>query len=127
MKYALSADIQKYTQYINKRNIFICNFWVKCKFFFLMILLVLFCLLMKIITAVFCRNLEVMHIAGRKKASRKLLRIKVTPDLHLTYSKNGGNLGLVLKMKNIACISILLIKHVKYNYLYYLNLFYTVL
>ena len=36
-------------------------------------------------------------------ASRKLLRIKVTPDLHLTYSKNGGNLGLVLKMKNIAC------------------------
>ena len=32
--------------------------------------------------------------------------------------KNGGNLGLVLKMKNIACISILLIKHVKYTYLY---------
>ena len=51
-------------------------------------------------------------------SSRKLLRIKVTPDLHLTYSKNGGNLGLVLKMKNIACISILLIKHVKYTYLY---------
>ena len=51
-------------------------------------------------------------------ASRKLLRIKVTPDLHLTYSKNGGNLGLVLKMKNIACISILLTKHVKYTYLY---------
>ena len=38
-------------------------------------------------------------------SSRKLLRIKVTPDLHLTYSKNGGNLGLVLKMKNIACIA----------------------
>ena len=50
--------------------------------------------------------------------SRKLLRIKVTPDLHLTYSKNGGNLGLVLKMKNIACISILLRKDVKYTYLY---------
>ena len=50
--------------------------------------------------------------------SRKLLRIKVTPDLHLTYSKNGGNLGLVLKMKNIACISILLTKHVKYTYSY---------
>ena len=50
--------------------------------------------------------------------SRKLLRIKVTPDLHLTYSKNGGNLGLVLKMENIACLSILLIKHVKYTYLY---------
>ena len=47
-------------------------------------------------------------------ASRKLLRIKVTPDLHL----NGGNLGLVLKMKNIGCISILLTKHVKYTYLY---------
>ena len=49
--------------------------------------------------------------------SRKLLRIKVTPDLHLTYSKNGGNLGLVLKMKNVACLSILLTKHVKYTYL----------
>ena len=51
--------------------------------------------------------------------SRKLLRIKVTPDLHLTYSKNGGNLGLVLKMKNIACLSILLTKHVNYTYLYF--------
>ena len=51
-------------------------------------------------------------------SSRKLLRIKVTPDLHLKYSKNGGNLGLVLQMKNIACISILLIKHVNYSYLY---------
>ena len=49
-------------------------------------------------------------------SSRKLLRIKVTPDLHLTYSKNGGNLGQVLK--NIACISILLTKHVKYTHLY---------
>ena len=38
------------------------------------------------------------------QASRKLFHIKVTPDLHLTYRKNGGNLGLVLKMKNIACI-----------------------
>ena len=51
-------------------------------------------------------------------ASWKLLRIKVTPDLHLTYSENKGHLGLVLKMKNIACISILLTKHVKYTYLY---------
>ena len=51
-------------------------------------------------------------------ARRKLLRLNVTPDLHLTYSKNGGNLGLVLKMKNISCILILLIKHVKYTYLY---------
>ena len=45
--------------------------------------------------------------------SRKLLRIKVTPDLHLTYRRNGGNLGLILKIKNIACISILLTKHLK--------------
>ena len=51
-------------------------------------------------------------------SSRKLLRIKVTPDLHLTYSKNGGNLGLVLKMKNVACISILLTKQKIYTYLY---------
>ena len=43
---------------------------------------------------------------------------KVIPDLHLTYSKNRENLGLVLKMKNIACISILLTKHVTYTYLY---------
>ena len=50
--------------------------------------------------------------------SRKFLRIKITPDLHLTYNKNGGNLGLVLKMKMIACTSILLTKHVKYTYLY---------
>ena len=51
-------------------------------------------------------------------SSRKLLCIKVTPDLHLTYSKNGGNLGLVLKMIYIACLSILLTKHMKYTYLY---------
>ena len=51
-------------------------------------------------------------------ASWKYLRINVTPDLHLTYSKNGGNLGLVLKMKNIACLSILLTKHIKYTCLY---------
>ena len=51
------------------------------------------------------------------KTSQKLLRMKATPDLHLTYSKNGGNLGLVLKMKNIACLSILLTKNVKYTYL----------
>ena len=51
-------------------------------------------------------------------ASRKRLRIKVTPDLHLPYSKNGGNLGSVLKMESIACISNLLTKHVKCTYLY---------
>ena len=68
-----------------------------------------------------CNLVLVLGRAINRKAatpSRKLLRIKVTPDLHLTYSKNGGNLGLVLKMKKIACISILLTKHVKYTYLY---------
>ena len=29
--------------------------------------------------------------------SRELLRTKVTPDFHVTYSKSGGNLGLVSK------------------------------
>ena len=29
--------------------------------------------------------------------SRKHLHTKVTPDFHLTYSKNGGNLGLESK------------------------------
>ena len=36
--------------------------------------------------------------------------------------KNGGNLRLVLKMKTIACLSILLTKHVKYTYLYLFKL-----
>ena len=26
------------------------------------------------------------------------VRTKVTPDFHLTYSKNGGNLGVEIKM-----------------------------
>ena len=50
-------------------------------------------------------------------SSWKLLRIKVTQHLHLTYSKNGS----VLKMLSIACISILLTKHAKYTYLYLLK------
>ena len=46
--------------------------------------------------------------------SRKHLRTKVTPDLHLTYIKNGGNLGLVFNDKKwkflhkIICCGILL-------------------
>ena len=72
-------------------------------------------------------TIEIKKILKRKISPRKLLRIKVTPDLHLTYSKNGGNLGLVLKMKHIACLSILLTKHVTYTYLYLFNLFYTIL
>ena len=51
-------------------------------------------------------------------APRKPFRIKVTPDLHLTSSKNGGHLGLEFKMKNITCISILLTNHVRYTCLY---------
>ena len=50
-------------------------------------------------------------------SSRKLLRIKVT-ICHLTYSRNGTNVELVLKITNIACISILLTKRLKYIYLY---------
>ena len=44
-------------------------------------------------------HFEQIHV---QFASRKLLRIKVTLDLHLTYSKNGGNLGLVLKIKKYS-------------------------
>ena len=34
------------------------------------------------------------------KPSGKHLRTKVTPDFHLTYSKNGGNLGSESNDKN---------------------------
>ena len=37
------------------------------------------------------------HSNGFRNDSRKRLRTKVTPDFHLTYSKNGGNLGSELK------------------------------
>ena len=63
----------------------------------------------------------IFMIRAMNLISRKLLRIKVAPDLHLTYGKNWGNLGLVFKMKNIACLSILLTEHVKYTYLYLFN------
>ena len=59
-----------------------------------------------------------MHRLTHRIKETSPYKSNVTPDLHLTYSKNGGNLGLVLKMKYIACISILLTKHVKYTYLY---------
>ena len=39
-----------------------------------------------------------LHVQGHEKqTSRKHLHTKVTPDFHLTYSKNGGNLGSVSK------------------------------
>ena len=41
--------------------------------------------------------------------SRKHLHTKVTPDFHLTYSKNGGNLGSESNDKN-GLISIFLHK-----------------
>ena len=44
----------------------------------------------KILCNLYARQLE-------ENTSLKHLRTKITPDLHLTYSKNGGNLGLVLK------------------------------
>ena len=34
-------------------------------------------------------------------SSRKRLRTKVTPDLHLTYSKTGGNQGLIINGKRL--------------------------
>ena len=42
-------------------------------------------------------------------ASRKHLRTKVTPDFHLTYSKNGGNSGVgieIIIMDNFQYLSI---------------------
>ena len=51
------------------------------------------------------------------KTSRKRLRTKVTPDLHLTCSKNGGNLGLIkngkkwLFLHKIICCGDLLDSH----------------
>ena len=51
--------------------------------------------------------------------SRKHLRIKVTPDLHLTYSTIGGNLGLVSQFYWQNMLNILI-------YIF-LKLFYTVL
>ena len=66
---------------------------------------------------IFCTIYE-RGVLAQGGASRKLLRIKVTPDFHLTYSKNGGNLGFGFQMKNMAFISISLTKHVKYTYLY---------
>ena len=35
----------------------------------------------------------------RYRTSQKHIRKNVTPELHLTYSKSGGNLGLVLNDK----------------------------
>ena len=40
-----------------------------------------------------CRFLVSAHKKRGIKTSRKHLRTKVTPDFHLTYNKNGGNLG----------------------------------
>ena len=34
-----------------------------------------------------------LQMYSERNASRKHLRTNVTPDFHLTYSKNGGNLG----------------------------------
>ena len=39
-------------------------------------------------------------------ASQKHLRTKVTPDFHITYSKNGGNLGLESKLLKVKIFDI---------------------
>ena len=39
-------------------------------------------------------------------SSRKHLRTKVTPDFHLRYSKNGGNLGIKMIKKIVFNIGI---------------------
>ena len=39
-----------------------------------------------------------MNCSLSKVTSRKHLRTKVTPDIHLTYSKNGGKSGVGIKM-----------------------------
>ena len=40
-----------------------------------------------------------LQMLNKVHASRKHLRTKVTPDLHLIYNENGENLGLVLNDK----------------------------
>ena len=81
--------------------IFNQNFWVKAVF--------------EKYTPFSCTDLYVMD---RLFMHHGNFSVRKLPRLHLTYSKNGGNLGFVLKMENIACISTLLTKHVKYTYLY---------
>ena len=48
-----------------------------------------------------CHELIIVSLI-RDITSRKRLHTKVTPDLHLTYSINGGNLGLVLKRQKVV-------------------------
>ena len=38
-----------------------------------------------------------LMLSAKSESSRKHLRTKITPDFHLIYSKNGGNLWLVSK------------------------------
>ena len=45
-------------------------------------------------------RLDISSLSININPSREHLHTKVTPTLHLTYSKNGGNLGLVLNDKN---------------------------
>ena len=45
-------------------------------------------------------KIKILTIAFCCLTSRKRLRTKVTQDFHLTYSKNGGNLGSGSKIKS---------------------------
>ena len=44
------------------------------------------------------KNSGLMNCSLSKVTSRKHLRTKVTPDIHLTYSENGGKSGVGIKM-----------------------------
>ena len=59
-------------------------------------------------------------LTGNRNAKWHNLNITETSPykINLRILSNGGNLGLVLKMKNIDCLSILLTKHAKCTYLY---------
>ena len=54
-------------------------------------------------------RVNVSMVCVPRITSRKHLRAKVTPDFHLTYSKNWGNLGVrikMIKMNNFQYFSI---------------------
>ena len=54
---------------------------------------------MQFTKCVICESSKLLTKHIKHNSSRKHLRTNVTPDFYLTYSKNWGNLGLVLKDK----------------------------
>ena len=55
-------------------------------------MIVTFCYLVGVSCRIFYSIVSYLY-AGCWGISRKHVRTKVTPDFHLAYSKNGGNLG----------------------------------